>query len=121
MVTSVGTAAGSVSSNGLWYVALENETPRRIATNLGIDVEELVKVNRRRWMEGLTATDEIDPGTRLFLPKSSKQKDTPYTDGRIVAGRHELWHIQFDDGDEVDLGYDEVRNDRTPPAQCLSG
>lgn len=103
------------------YTTMEpDETPRRIATNLGIDVEELVKVNRRRWMAGLTATDEIDPGTRLFLPKSSKQKDTPYTDGRIVAGRHELWHIQFDDGDEVDLGYDEVRNDRTPPAQCLS-
>lgn len=96
---------------GRYITTLAGETPRRIAAAQGVDLTELLRINVKRWYENLKASSWVEAGTHFFLPAPT-DGEQQFTDGKIVGVNEltQVWHIQFDDGDECDLGYDEVSN-----------
>jgi mortality factor 4-like protein 1 len=95
---------------GRYTTTVPGETPRKIAAAQDVDLAELLRINVKRWYETLVASSWVEAGTRFFLPASKGDAQAPYTDGKIVGVNEmsQVWHIRFDDGDECDLGYDEV-------------
>ena len=58
------------------YSAMEDETPRQIASKLGISAERLVAVNRMTWST-LTTNSKLLKGTVLQLPLRRKKQQAP--------------------------------------------
>ena len=51
-----------------WYVARENDTPRKIAVALGIDAKAVVAVNKERYPT-LSSSSRLREGTQICIPR----------------------------------------------------
>ena len=74
-------SAGLLAKRGVGYTAEEDETAKSIAQKLGVDVVDLVALNKQRY-PALTRTRRLLHGTVLLIP------DTPgASDGNRVIGQ----------------------------------
>ena len=69
---------------GRYITSTPGETPRRIAAAQGVDLDEFLRVNVKRWYETLKSSSWTDAGTRFFLP-ASKGGEQQFMDGKIVG------------------------------------
>lgn len=72
-----------VLGDGGMYHALDNETPRQIATKLGIDPSLLVKINKKRF-KGLSLNAKLQEGTALTLTEDPDEKSEPSSDTEMT-------------------------------------
>ena len=108
------------------YEALNDETPKLIANKLGIDVVDLVSVNRSRY-EGMTQTSRLMAGTKLKIPREKADDDDDDDDWAGGAGVVSYRHWTFPN-DPVELTYPSYMmarklNKRTveaPPGSILA-
>ena len=94
-----------------WFVAKENDTPRKIAAKYGLPCKKLVAANRNRLPE-LTAISRLKEGTRLKVSNLDKHDDVcdPYChwsypdDANVEQGVRFLicarFHGAFNTGDK---------------------
>lgn len=73
----------------LWYTAKNNQTPKLIATALGVDMKALVDLNRRRYPT-LAPSSRLREGTQLRVPRGDGMEDEEdwREDPDVVAYRH---------------------------------
>ncbi|GBG25086.1 High mobility group protein [Hondaea fermentalgiana] len=90
---------GRESSNGLWYQALDNESPRMIANRLGLDVRKLIQINARTF-PNLNITVPLIEGTVLRLPRRCK----PFGPNKPeIEEMQQDWGIGHDDANLENL------------------
>jgi hypothetical protein len=73
-----------------FYHSLNNETPKGIASKLGLDAGDLVAANRHRY-EAMTQTSRLKEGTKLRVPRTRQfgDSDASWVAGpNVVAYRH---------------------------------
>jgi hypothetical protein len=132
---AAATAAPLPRPSNWYFYSVENDTPRKIARALQVDMADLLALNRQALGPKLLPTSRLRADTRLVVPCGGvwdrwRKKGHRFIGARIcrvfdgarvgarvmawlpspVSGEAEpvLWHIQHDDGDEEDLEEDEV-------------
>jgi len=91
---------GKVSTNGLWYRALDDETPRAIATKLKLDTNALIQCNMK-YLPGLNYQANLIEDTIVRLPcraKSLKEGLDPE-----IEEMQQDWGCGHDDGNREGL------------------
>ena len=60
----VGLPSGKNTNLPRWFICKENDTPRKVATMLGIDCQALIDANSDQW-PGIKASSRLRKGTKL--------------------------------------------------------